>query len=73
MELKYFVSPCGETHSLPRKFIERLEKRSHILKDQEKDILSVGLKFDLDLNTLKQDWIGGYYQSKEDALKTFKR
>lgn len=51
------------------KFIELLEKRGN----QTDDIISTGLKFDLDLNTLTQSWIGGYYESKEKALKTFER
>lgn len=50
-------------------FIELLEKRGN----QIEDIISTGLKFDLNLQSLSQPWIGGYYQSKEEALKTFRR
>ena len=53
------------------KFIDTLEGRDYN-GNQEKDILSVGLKFDLNLETLSQSWIGGYYESKESALKTFR-
>jgi hypothetical protein len=51
------------------KFIEMLEERG----DNPKSIISIGLKFDLDLETLRQSWIGGYYESEEEALKTFNR
>lgn len=50
------------------KFIELLEKRGN----QTNDIISTGLKFDLNLETLSQSWIGGYYESEEGALKTFR-
>lgn len=49
------------------KFIELLEKRGN----QTDDIISTGLNFDLDLKTLSKSWIGGYYQSEQDALKSF--
>lgn len=50
------------------KFIELLEERGN----QTNDIISTGLKFELDLQSLSQPWIGGYYESKESALKTFR-
>lgn len=49
-------------------FIETLEKRGN----QTDDIISTGLKFALDLQSLSQPWIGGYYESQESALKTFR-
>ena len=54
------------------KFIETLESRSTQLRGQEDSIVSVGLNFDLNLKTLLQSWIGGYYESEESALKTFR-
>jgi len=51
------------------KFIDTMEGR--MWGNSEKGILSVGLNFELDLDTLLQPWIGGYYETKEDALKTF--
>ena len=50
------------------KFIELLEKRGN----QTNDIISTGLKFELNLETLSQSWIGGYYESEESALETFR-
>jgi len=65
-----FTVACMK-HELKKRleFIETLEKRGN----QTNDIISTGLKFDLDLNSLSQSWIGGYYQSEEDSLKSFKR
>lgn len=53
------------------KFIEMLERRNY-RENQEEKILSTGLKFDLNLETLSQSWIGRYYENKESALRTFK-
>lgn len=47
------------------RFIEMLEARGN----QIDDIISTGLKFDLDLKSLYQPWVGGYYESEESALK----
>ena len=65
-----FTVACMK-HELRKRleFIELLEKRGN----QMEDIISTGLKFDLNLQSLSQPWIGGYYQSKVEALKTFKR
>lgn len=52
------------------KFIDMLEKRDY-QNNQEKDILDVGLKFELNLETLSQPWIGRYHSSEESARATF--
>jgi hypothetical protein len=55
-------------HSLKKRleFIDTLEGRNN-----EEDILEVGLRFYLDLETLSQPWIGRYYESKEQAMTSF--
>ncbi len=53
------------------KFIESIEKRPW--GNSEKDIIDVGLNFELNLETLSQPWICGYYETKEEAFKTFQR
>jgi hypothetical protein len=63
-----FTVACMK-HELKKRleFIELLEERGN----QTEDIISTGLKFDLNLQSLSQPWIGGYYENKEDAQKTF--
>jgi hypothetical protein len=53
------------------KFIDTLEGRDYN-GNQEQSILSVGLNFDLNLDTLSQPWTGKYYENEEEALKSFK-
>lgn len=62
-----FKVACIKYELLRRlRFIESCEKDS-----REEDIVRVGLTFTLDVDKVYQPWIGYYYQSEEEALKTF--